>query len=226
MRGIVLAGGTGSRMGDVTKGVNKHCLLVYDRPMIQWAIQTLTHNGINDITIVTSPQGIGQLSAILGEKYTYKVQSSPGGIPQAIMCAQDHSNRDVAVILGDNMFLPPPQIIASRNPHCYLHRSMYHDLSQLGIATLENDNIVEIVEKPKTPRSDFVVTGLYTFTSDVFTFIPTLKESERGEYEISDLLNYYASNKLLKHTIVRGFWGDAGTILGLIHCSAAASIRG
>lgn len=223
MRGIVLAGGTGSRLGSLTKAVNKHLLPVYDRPMILWPIQTLKDNGILDITIVSTPKGIGQLAELLGGGYTYRVQDQPGGIAQAILCAADKSAESIAVILGDNVFLPSPEIPDLVDAWCFLHHSPSHDLRQFGVPQIAGSFISEVVEKPKSPPSNYVVAGLYVFDSDVFDVVLGQSASGRGEYEVADLLNHYANHQTLNHLFHEGFWGDAGTIEGLAECSAACA---
>lgn len=224
MRGIVLAGGTGSRLGDTTKVVNKHLLPVGGRPMIHWPLKVLRDNNIDDITIVSSPRGIGQLAELLGGGYTYRVQDRPGGIAQALACAQDRSSAPVVVILGDNVFLPSPNMVEDFPiPRCYLSQSPRHDLKQFGVPRFNNGTIADVVEKPTDPGSSYAVTGLYTFGSSVFDKAVAMAIGHRGEYEITDLLNQYARGGALKHTILKGFWGDAGTVEGMAECSKAIS---
>lgn len=232
MRGIVLAGGTGSRLGSLTKSVNKHLLPVDDRPMIYWPLKVLQDNNITDITIVSSAQGVGQLATQLGGDYTYRVQNSPGGIPQAISCAgYSRDYEPVVVILGDNIFLPSP--IIPRTPtiiqhaRCYLKEVLPDKISEFGVATFaEAGYVSRIDEKPANPASNFAVTGMYIFSHDVFDKICLLPRSERGETEVTDLLNLYASINALDATIVLDFWGDAGTPDGLSTCSGAAKKYG
>jgi glucose-1-phosphate thymidylyltransferase len=233
MRGIILAGGTGSRLGKSTQVVNKHCLPVYDRPMIEWAAQVMRDNSIEDITIVTGPEAVGPISLIMGDGYRYRVQCKPRGIADALHCAYINDDRPVVVILGDNIFLPSPVLTQLENgikpthAHCFLHTSPGHDLTQFGVAVLSDDppaRLVRIVEKPSDPPSKYVVTGLYVFPSLVFELIYDLEESSRGELEITDLLNMYADAHVLTSHVYQGFWGDAGTPQGLLDCSIAAKI--
>jgi glucose-1-phosphate thymidylyltransferase len=234
MRGIVLAGGTGSRLGNLTKLVNKHLFPVGGEPMIHWPLKVLRDNGIDDITIVSTPSGVGQLAMLLGGEYTYRVQDQPGGIAQALACADDKSGRSVAVILGDNVFWPSPKIwktcvdLPSSFAHCVLHKSPYHDLTQFGVPRFVSNVVAEVVEKPLAPPSDYVVTGLYLFSYDVFEVMKTVGTGKRGEYEMTDVLNRYAADvdKTLRSTKLEyGFWGDAGTYEGILECSKAVSKR-
>lgn len=232
MRGIVLAGGTGSRLGPLTKVVNKHLLPVSGQPMICWPIQTLLHNGIDEITIVSTPRGIGQLAELLGSGYTYRVQSKPGGITQAIECAIPESNvvdhRYVVVILGDNIFTPPPLIpLEDGNAYVFLKEVPAERAREFGVPTLDSaGKIRNIIEKPTYPTCNLAVTGLYVFPPDVFRKAATIKQSERGETEITDLLNVYAHEQKLEHSFVSGFWGDAGTPEGLAEVNAYCCHKG
>lgn len=223
MHGIILAGGTGSRLGDLTKAVNKHLLPVADQPMIYWPLEVMHDNGIDDITIVSSPQGIGQLASLLGEGYTYRVQNEPGGIAQAIVCA-GRSDGYVAVILGDNVFLPPPQLRSyggCGRAKCYLSLVARYRVREFGVPTFERGIIKYVTEKPSDPESSYAVTGLYVFPQGVFEEASVVKQSSRGETEVTDLLNRYAGRGLLDHEIVGDFWGDAGTVDGMTECTAA-----
>ena len=221
MRGIVLAGGTGSRLGSLTKAVNKHLMPVGNQPMIYWPIKILRDNNIDDITIVSSARGVGQLAEALGGKFNYRVQDGPGGVAQALYCATVRHEESVAVILGDNVFLPGPKItIEAVSARCFLHSSPFHNLTQFGVPILnECGRIVEIIEKPNVPSTAYAVTGLYVFSGEVFRRIKHLQSSQRGELEITDLLNTYAHAGSLTHTIVDGFWGDAGTLKGMAICN-------
>lgn len=228
MRGIILAGGTGSRLGPLTKAVNKHLLPVYDRPMIMWPIKVLCDNGIDDITIVSSPLGIGQLAMLLGSgaehecKYTYKVQDTSGGIAAALRCVFDEPE-PLVVILGDNIFLPPIKFNVEINiATCFLTKiDDLETIKQFGVASFDGNWLYKIVEKPTDPPSNLAVTGLYIFPPCVQLKTWQLGIGKRGEYEITDLLNIYASQQLLAYKVVEGFWGDAGTIEGMTECSRA-----
>lgn len=217
MRGIVLAGGTGSRLGAVTKVVNKHCLLVHDRPMIMWPIKVLRDWGIDDITIVSSEQGISQLYTLLGPRYHYATQESPGGIVDALLCADGPG--DVAIILGDNIFARTPQF----KRRCYLYEAPKDRLKDFGVPDFEipSGRILKVIEKPVKPPSIVALTGLYIFPPDVFEVAESIRPSARGETEITDLLNIYADRNDLDYHILQDFWGDAGTFDGIYECSRA-----
>lgn len=219
MRGIVLAGGTGSRLGDVTKVVNKHCLLVHDRPMIMWPIKVLRDWGIDDITIVSTESGTFQLKQLLGTEYQYRIQEKPGGIVDAILCAERSGTKEVAVILGDNIFTYTPEV----RTNCYLQWRSKRELTQFGVPVFENNDLTKFVEKPVYPPSNYALTGLYIFPSDVFTVAKNIKPSARGETEITDLLN--ALLPQVSYSLVSGFWGDAGTFEGIYQCTKALRKR-
>ncbi len=232
MRGIILAGGTGSRLGDLTKVVNKHLLPVGSHPMIYWPILVLKANSISDITIVSTPRGIGQLAELLGGGYTYQVQDKPGGITEAIACADNGSDDQVVVILGDNIFLPSPRLsdrlkdgrLVDGCARCWLKQVPVGRVKEFGAPTFDVDgNIEHITEKPFSPPSCFAVTGLYMFSSEVFERASGVKDSVRGEMEITDLLNLYATQGALSYFTVDGFWGDAGTIQGMAECTVAVN---
>jgi glucose-1-phosphate thymidylyltransferase len=232
MKGIILAGGTGSRLGILTKTLNKHVLNVYDRPMICWPLRTLRDNGIEDITIVSTPQGVGQIAAILGSgreygcQLTYRVQEKAGGIADAMLCGYSGVNEEVAVILGDNIFLPSPVFhpFESR-ARCFVKRIDDREkLKQFGVPVFGETNYIEgVEEKPENPQSSFAITGLYVLGAGVWMALRTLKVGKRGELEITDLLDFYAKATGLPYTVVDGFWGDAGTVEGIAECSKACA---
>ncbi len=232
MRGIILAGGTGSRLYPLTHSQNKHILPCGNVPMIYHPLRVLLDNGISDITIVSTPSGVGQISQQLsfapksqgGEKVSYVVQNQPGGIVQALACANRDQPDNCVVLLGDNVFFPSPVITKDIEPRCWLNKAS--DLSGFGVPTFgRNGNIMRVTEKPPEPASEYAVTGLYKFPFSMWEAITKIKPSERGETEITDLLNLYAGiygNYLLAFSIHSGFWGDAGTFAGLMECSKAA----
>lgn len=230
MRGIILAGGTGSRLGPLTKVVNKHLLPVGGRPMIHWPIKILRDNTIDDITIVSTPRGVGQLAESLGGGFTYRVQDKPGGIVQAIGCADRYAGREsICVILGDNVFLPSPVIpkifdhdLYIDYAHCYLSEVLGSKIKEFGVPKFDKETgiIKSIEEKPENPSSAFAVTGMYLFTANVFDKIKNIPVSKRGETEITDLLNEYTNGRL-SYDIIKSFWGDAGTLDGMQTCTEA-----
>lgn len=231
MKGIILAGGTGSRLHPLTKTLNKHILPVYDRPMICWPLKTLTDNGIDDITIVSSPSGVWQIAGILGSgstsgcNLTYRAQDDATGIANALKAAGLHGvPGPVAVILGDNIFLDSPSFgFSDPNDGATVFLREVDDSEKLkgfGVPSFgDGGTISEIVEKPAYPASKFAVTGLYIFKLTV-PDIPSIPCGRRGEFEITDVLNAYAKYGHLSDQYFCGdFWGDAGTIKGLYECS-------
>ena len=223
MRGVILAGGTGSRLMPLTKTINKHLLPVCSVPMIYHPLRVLLDNTITEITIVSTPSGIGQLAALLGSgtefccEFTYRVQDQPGGIAQALACCES-TNEHVAVILGDNIFLPSPTL-RPYSAMCFLKEITDDEaLRQFGVPVFNGIQIASIEEKPDKPKSDYAVTGLYVFPPCVWERLKEMKRGPRGEFEIMDLLNSYASDQQLSYNFVDGFWRDAGTVEGMREC--------
>lgn len=202
-----------------TEKVNKHCLKVGDALMISYPLQVLRDNSIYDVTIVSSPSGVGQIAALLGSGYEYRVQDRPSGVAGALLCAErPKSEENVAVVLGDNVFLPPPRVVGP-GPKCYLYKAK--NLDQLGVARFEEAKLESVHEKPKYPPSEYAVAGLYLLPASCFERIRNLTPSARGELEITDLLNTYAVQGNLRHEVLSGFWGDAGTFEGIKACEEA-----
>jgi len=216
-----LAGGSGTRLMPLTKVTNKHLLPVYDRPMICFPIQALKRAGIKDILIVSGRGHAGHFLELLGSgkeldvKLSYEVQEKAGGIAQALSLAEDFADGGkIIVILGDNVFQQNlkravnnfkkqkigAKIFLSRvkNPRAY------------GIAQIVKNKIVGIEEKPKNPKNNLAVVGIYFYDNQVFKIIKTLKPSARGELEITDVNNNYIQNKLMRYEILQGWWGDCG----------------
>lgn len=203
--------------------------------MIFHPLKTLLSNGITDITIVSTPSGVGQLANMLGSGidhgccFTYRVQDQPGGILGALACAENTDDSEqIAVILGDNVFLPSPVLYELSNDYegmVFLAKQPYEKLQALGVAIFDEDEslkekrLIGIIEKPDDPPSEYAVTGLYVFGPDVFHNARSILPGVRGEREISDLLDNYADSKSLAYKMVDGFWGDAGTFEGLAECS-------
>jgi glucose-1-phosphate thymidylyltransferase len=218
MRGIVLAGGTGSRLHPITRVVNKHCLPVNGQPMVYGAVKLLLANGCADITIVSTRSGVGQLAELLGADFTYRVQDKPDGVAGALLCAERRGMMEsVLVVLGDNVFNPTP-IVHGPAPVCYLYRT--RNLGGFGVARFEDARLVSIVEKPDVPPSEYACVGLYLLPSDCFELVRRQTPSARGELEITDLLNQYAVRGLLNYEVLGGFWGDAGTFEGIKACES------
>ena len=226
LKGVILAGGTGSRLYPLTKVTNKHLLPVYNKPMILYPLETLKSLGISDVCIVSGGEHIADFMRLLGSgsefgvKLTYKVQDGAKGIAHALLQAEDFVREDekAAVILGDNVF-EKVEILSHTllDNNAYIYLKEVEDPERFGVAKLdENKNITEILEKPKEPPSKFAVTGLYIYPNNVFDFIKTLKPSKRGELEITDVNNWYLKQDRLKAMFLDGFWSDAGTFDSLL----------
>ncbi len=228
MKGIILAGGLGTRLMPLTKITNKHLLPVYDKPMIYYPLQTLINAGITDIMIVTGGHYAGDFLQLLGNgsefglkhlNYTYQV--GEGGIAAALSLARHFVGNDkLVVILGDNIIqgniLKAVQRFEKQKKGAFILLKEVEDPHRFGCARFENGKIVDIIEKPKIPPSNFAVIGIYMYPPDVFDFIGTLKPSDRGELEITDVNNYYVNNGLMEYDILKGWWTDAGTFQSLI----------
>lgn len=222
MRGIILAGGRGTRLKDCTKVTNKHLLPVYDKPMIYYPIEILKRAGIEEVMIVTGSESAGDFLNLLGNgsqfgmKFTYGVQPEAGGIAQALgLCENFGSGESVAVILGDNFFSEQPDMknfdVPSFPSGARIFLKEAHDPQRFGVAILENGKVAKIIEKPKEYISNLVVTGLYLYDNNVWNIIKTLKPSNRGELEITDVNNWYVENDIMNSRIINDFWHDCGT---------------
>jgi glucose-1-phosphate thymidylyltransferase len=234
MKGVVLAGGTGSRLFPLTKITNKHLLPIYDKPMIYYPIQTLVDAGIHEILVVTGGRNSGDFLRLLGNgkqfgahlNYTY--QEGEGGIAEALGLAEHFAHGDrIAVVLGDNLlqksikgavdaFLQQPagaRILLKEVP----------DAERFGVAELKGDRILSIEEKPLKPKSHFAVTGIYMYDASVFDKIKTLKPSGRGELEITDVNNGYIREGTLSYSVLDGWWTDAGTFDSLLRAANLVS---
>ncbi|MFD1885686.1 sugar phosphate nucleotidyltransferase [Paenibacillus wenxiniae] len=233
MKGIILAGGTGTRLFPLTKVTNKHLLPVGKYPMIFHAVYKLKQSGIQDILIVTGKDHMGDVVNLLGSgremgvTFTYKVQDEAGGIAQALDLAEQFVNGDqMVVILGDNVFAddiaPFVQNFRDQKTGAKLLLQQVQDPQRFGVAELEGERIVSIEEKPKNPKSDFAVTGIYMFDSQVFDIVKTLKPSDRGELEITDVNNAYITRGELSFDILQGWWTDAGTHASLARANELA----
>jgi glucose-1-phosphate thymidylyltransferase len=226
MKGIVLAGGTGSRLFPLTKVTNKHLLPVGREPMIFHPVRKLTAAGIEEILIVTGVEHMGDVVTLLGSgkdfgcRFTYKVQDEAGGIAQALGLAENFAAKELlCVILGDNIFQDPigPYLSAFREQGrgARLLLKSVEDPQRYGVAEVEGSRVVRIVEKPKRPKSDLAVVGIYFYDSQVFDVIRTLKPSGRGELEITDVNNHYLREGSLHCDRLQGWWTDAGTFESL-----------
>jgi glucose-1-phosphate thymidylyltransferase len=226
LRGIVLAGGTGSRLMPLTKVTNKHLLPVGQKPMIFYPIEKLTAVGIEEILIVTGVEHMGDVVSLLGSgrnfgcRFTYKVQDEAGGIAQALALAENFAKeRPMAVILGDNIFQTSLKSYADKfidqqaGARILLKQVPYPQ--RFGVAELSGDRIISIEEKPEQPRSDYAVTGIYFYDAAVFDIIRTLQPSGRGEFEITHVNQAYIEKGQLAYDIIDGWWTDAGTFESL-----------
>lgn len=220
MKGIVLAGGTGSRLFPLTKVTNKHLLPVGKKPMIYYPIEKLIEAGIDEILIVTGTDHMGAVVNLLGSgkdfgcRFTYKVQDEAGGIAQALGLAENFIGDDtMTVILGDNIFEASLKSALANYPGSggQILLQKVNDPERFGVAELEGDKIIGIEEKPDQPKSEYAVTGIYMFDAAVFDLIKTLKPSGRGELEITDVNNHYISNGKMRFSVLDGWWTDAGT---------------
>jgi len=234
MKGIILAGGTGSRLLPLTKVVNKHLLPVYDKPMIYYPLSTLKNSGISDILIIVGGNSVGDFINLLGDgeefgvSITYKHQTKPDGIAGALKLARNFiGSDDCVVILGDNIFKNhvadlPKKFDKNRiqnKPTGMIFLSPTSKPKSFGVPTFDGNRIVKITEKPKNPDSNFAVTGLYVYDNHIWDMIDGLEPSARGEFEITDINNYYLNNGVLLHETVKGFWHDAGSIESLLKVS-------
>ena len=226
MKGVLLAGGTGSRLHPLTRITNKHLLPIYDRPMINWGIEALVNAGITEIMLVTGGTHAGEFLRLLGnghefgiDRLSYGYQERPGGIAEALGLAARFVDGDpVLVMLADNICENSikPMVDAFRaDPHgariLLTPSDDAEHLRHLGVPSFDADNkITGIIEKPEHPASNFGVTGIYCYDADVFDVIPTLIPSGRGELEITDVNNHYISQGAMAFDVLEGFWGDAG----------------
>jgi glucose-1-phosphate thymidylyltransferase len=231
LKGIILAGGLGKRLYPLTKITNKHLLPVYGKPMIYYPIQTLVDAGISDILIVTGGMHAGEFLRLLGNgkefglkhiNYTY--QEGEGGIAEALKLAKHFAEDDrIVVILGDNIIekdIKKAVADFSKQPSgAKILLKKVSDPQRFGVAEMKGDKILGIEEKPKRPKSDYAVTGIYMYDNKVFDIIKTLKPSGRGELEITDVNNAYIKRGELTYSVLNGWWTDAGTFDSLLRAN-------
>jgi glucose-1-phosphate thymidylyltransferase len=226
MKGVILAGGTGSRLHPLTRITNKHLLPIYDRPMISYAIEALVKGGVTEMMLVTGGTHAGEFLRLLGngqefgiDRLFYAYQDKPGGIAEALGLAEKFVGGDRSVVLlGDNIF-------GRSIRHCVeAFRKQDHGarvvlsretdpehLRHLGVAQLNGNRRIErIFEKPEHPPSEYAVTGVYFYDDTVWKILPDLKPSGRGELEITDVNNWYLERGSMEYDVLEGFWGDAG----------------
>jgi glucose-1-phosphate thymidylyltransferase len=231
VKGVILAGGLGSRLYPLTKITNKHLLPVYDRPMIHYPIRQLVGAGIHEIMLVTGGSFAGDFLQLLengGEfglkRLHYAFQKGEGGIADALKLAEDFvEDSRCVVILGDNIFENPiaPFVDAFRTQHqgARILLKEVPDPERFGVAEVDRDRIVSIEEKPDTPRSRYAVTGVYMYDSCVWEILKTLKPSRRNELEITDVNNAYLRKAQLSYDVISGWWTDAGTFDSLLRAN-------
>ncbi|MGD0124556.1 MAG: sugar phosphate nucleotidyltransferase [Terriglobia bacterium] len=231
MKGIILAGGIGSRLSPLTRVTNKHLLPVYDRPMIFYPIQTLVNAGITDILLVTGGQNAGEFLRLLGngrdfglQHINYTYQQGEGGIADALRLAEYFAaGQKICVVLGDNII--ETNIIAAcaqfgkqeRGAHILLKEVV--DPQRFGVPVFDGGRIVRIEEKPKEPKSPYAVIGIYMYDATVFDRIRKLKPSARGEFEITDVNNRFLADGTLTYSVLDGWWTDAGTFDSLLRAT-------
>jgi len=228
MKGVVLAGGTGSRLFPLTKITNKHLLPIYDRPMIYYPIQTLVDAGIHDIMVVTGGRNSGDFLRLLanGKQFglqhiNYTYQEGEGGIADALALAEHFADgHKICVILGDNIIESSVREAADRfraQPQgAHILLKQVHDAERFGVAEVVGGSVVGIEEKPQQPKSNYAVTGIYMYDATVFDKIRTLVPSHRGELEITDVNNAYIREGTMSFSVLEGWWTDAGTFDSLL----------
>jgi len=226
MKGVILAGGTGSRLMPLTKVTNKHLLPVYNKPMIYYPLQTLIDMGIKEILIVSGSGHAGHFVNLLGSgrkfgvKFSYEIQDEAGGIAQALSLAEDFADEEsVCVVLGDNIFEDKIDINDFKEG-ARIYLKEVQSANRFGVAEInEKGKVLSIEEKPEKPKSNLAVTGLYIYDNEIFKIIKTLKPSARGELEITDVNNLYIKKGNMDAKILEGFWSDAGTFDSLFRAS-------
>jgi glucose-1-phosphate thymidylyltransferase len=226
LKGVILAGGTGSRLHPLTKVTNKHLLAVGRKPMIYYPIEKLTTAGINEILVVTGVEHMGDVVNLLGSgkdfdcRFTYKVQDEAGGIAQALGMAEDFSQgQPLVAILGDNIFQAQlkkyvDRFIAQKTGARVLLKQVDQP-QRFGVARICDDRVISIEEKPRKPKSNYIITGIYFYDASVFDIIKKLEPSDREELEITDVNNAYIAKGQLAYDILDGWWTDAGTFESL-----------
>jgi glucose-1-phosphate thymidylyltransferase len=231
MKGVILAGGLGSRLRPLTKITNKHLLPVYDKPMVYYPLECLVQAGIQEVLLVTGGNNAGDFLQLLGngkelglKELHYTYQEGEGGIADALRLAEDFAEGGkIVTVLGDNIiennirdgvaqFFSQP-----RGARVYLKE--VHDPERFGVAEVVDGRVTRIVEKPKEPMGNYAVIGIYMYDAQVFDFIRSLKPSERGELEITDVNNFYLQQGTLEYSVLDGWWTDAGTFESLLRAT-------
>jgi glucose-1-phosphate thymidylyltransferase len=225
VKGVILAGGSGTRLHPLTRITNKHLLPLFDRPMVNYAVEALVQAGIVELMLVTGGTHAGEFFRLLGngreyglDLLTYGYQEQAGGIAEALALAEHFVARDkVCVMLADNVFERSLQPIVQnfeqqeRGGRIVLsHVEEDEHLRHLGVAVMDGERVSQIIEKPESPPSKYAVTGIYFYDEQVWDVLPTLQPSGRGELEITDVNNWYVARGEMAADVVEGFWGDAG----------------
>jgi glucose-1-phosphate thymidylyltransferase len=238
MKGVVLAGGTGSRLHPLTRVTNKHLLPIYDKPMVYYPIQTLVNAGIEEILLVTGGKNAGDFLRLLGNgrefglkhlNYTY--QEGEGGIADALGLAEFFAAGDpICVILGDNIIerniREAAEHFKNQNDGARILLKKVPDAQRFGVAEIRGDHVVGIEEKPEAPKSNYAVIGIYFYDATVFQKIRRLKPSGRGELEITEVNNFYIEEGKLTYEVLGGWWTDAGTFESLLHANVLVAETG
>jgi glucose-1-phosphate thymidylyltransferase len=231
MKGVVLAGGLGTRMMPLTRVTNKHLLPVHNLPMVFYPIRALVNVGITEILIVTGGHNAGDFLRLLAngkdfglQRLNYAYQEGEGGIADALRLAEYFAEEDsICVILGDNIiennFVESAECFLQQEKGAHIILKEVHDPERFGCPEIVEGRIIGIEEKPKQPKSNYAVTGIYLYDNAVFEKIKTLKPSQRGELEITDINNMYLREGTLTHSILEGWWTDAGTFESLRHAT-------
>jgi glucose-1-phosphate thymidylyltransferase len=225
MKGVILAGGLGTRLAPLTKITNKHLLPIYDKPMIYYPIQTLVNAGIEDIMIVTGGNNAGDFLRLLGNGHEfglkwlrYAYQEGEGGIAEALGLAEHFAEGEkILVMLGDNVIekniVDPVRNFAGQEKGAKIMLKEVDNPQDYGVAVVAGDRVIKVVEKPRVPPSSYAVIGIYLYDSQVFDFIRRLKPSNRGELEITDVNNLYIEAGTMTYDFLDGWWADAGSSL-------------
>jgi glucose-1-phosphate thymidylyltransferase len=231
MKGVILAGGLGTRLAPCTKVTNKHLLPVYDKPMIYYPLLTMVKAGLKDIMIVTGGNYAGDFLRILGngkefglKDISYTYQEGEGGIADALKLAENFAENDkIFVMLGDNIIeddiTKEIEAFEKQKSGARIFLKEVEDPERFGVAEVSSDKVLNIEEKPKKPRTNLAVIGLYLYDSRVFDIVKTLKPSGRGELEITDVNNSYIKSGNMTYSIINGWWTDAGTFDSLLRAS-------
>lgn len=238
MKGVVLAGGTGSRLNPLTRVTNKHLLPIYDKPMVYYPIQTLVNAGIQEILLVTGGKNAGDFLRLLGNgrdfglkhlNYTY--QEGEGGIAEALGLAEYFAGGEpICVVLGDNIIegniREAVKSFQRQRSGARILLKEVQDAQRFGVAEVKGDRIVGIEEKPRNPKTNYAVVGIYMYDASVFEKIRRLKPSGRGELEITDVNNFYIDEGTLSWTMLDGWWTDAGTFQSLLRANMLVAETG